>query len=63
MDKNMEQRDGVMGSIRKLIEERGEYLQDITRRTRRNACSDDVMIKIDKVFLADIEWQLDHKKE
>ena len=59
----MEHRDGTMGSIRKLIEKRDEYRQDIAHRTLRNACNDDVMIEIDKVFLADIEWQLDKKNE
>lgn len=59
----MENRDGArIGSIKKLIEKRDEYRQDIARRTRRHACNDDVMIEIDKVLLGDIEWQLDHKK-
>ena len=62
MGMKIDHMDATIDDIRKLIEKRDEYRQDIARRTRRHAYNDDVMIEIDKVILGDIEWQLDHKK-
>ena len=56
----MDVKIGDMDDIKKLLEKRDEYRQDIDRHTRQNAFNDDVMVEVDKVLLADIEWQLDN---
>lgn len=59
----MEYRNTARGGIRNLTEKRYEYRREIANRTRRKAHNDDFMVEVYKVLLADIEWQLDNKKE
>lgn len=62
MGMKIDHMDATIAGIRKLIEKRDEYRQDIVSRTRRNAFDDNRMIEVDKVLLADIEWQLGGNK-
>lgn len=60
MDISIEHRGTTLDDIRTLIKKRDEYRQDIASRTRRHAFNDDFMVEVDKVLLADIEWQLNN---
>lgn len=59
----MEQTGSAMDGIRNLTRKRCEYRQEIADRTRRNAHNDDFMVEVYRVLLADVEWQLENKKE